>query len=162
MNFQCSLDDERFRSCGEGVSGQWIGVNIPHGRHNFTVKGTDSIGNIVQAEVRGWYVDAEPPTITFNNPPSRTGGSPHFSWQSSEQAYFECSLDIGPYENCSNGTTGQWSKNNLQDGSHRLSVRGKDTVGNVGRETAHIWIVGKIFITACSLLYLNITYHTSP
>ena len=158
MKFQCSLDDEQFSSCGEGVIGQWTGVNVPHGRHNFTVKGTDSIGNIVEAEVKGWYVDAIPPVITFNNPPSKTSGSAQFTWRSSEQADFNCSFDGGPYKTCGNGAAGQWSKNNLPDGIHRLSVRGKDTVENVGREATHIWTVGKIFTISSSLLNLIISY----
>ena len=82
--------------------------------------------------------------ITFDNPPTTTDGSPQFTWRSSEQADFECSLDSGPYENCGSGISGRWSKNNLGHGSHRLSVRGKDTVENVGRERIHIWTVGKI------------------
>ena len=87
-------------------------------------------------------VDATPPTISFNNPPSKTSGSPQFTWRSSEEADFECALDRGPYENCDNGTTGRWSKNNVPHGSRHLSVRGRDSAGNLGT-TSHTWFVGK-------------------
>ena len=145
MKFQCSLDDGRFERCGEGVTGQWTGRNIPHGRHNFKVTGTDNIGNVVEAEVRGWYVDAVPPVITFDNPPTTTNGSPELTWRSSEQANFECSFDGGRFESCRSGMNGRWSKQNVPDGTHSLLVRGTDNLGNVGRSTKHSWIIGKIF-----------------
>ena len=38
-----------------------------------------------------------------------------------------------------------WSKNNLPGGRYVLSIKGKDTVDNVGRPASHTWIVGKYF-----------------
>ncbi len=157
MQFECSLDDKQFKPCGEGLTGQWTGTNVPDGRHNFKVKGTDSNGNEVEAEVRGWIVDAVPPVITYIRPPTKTNGSPEITWRSSEQATFECSLDGGPYENCGNGLNGRWFKNNVRGGSRVLSVRGRDTVGNLGRSRSHTWTVGKLFfimslMSSCNIL----------
>jgi hypothetical protein len=89
-----------------------------------------------------YLIDGVPPVITLINPSRRTNDSPEFTWRSSEQADFECSLDRGSYESCGNGVNGRWSKNNVGDGEHILFVRGKDTVGNVGRRSPHSWIVG--------------------
>ena len=89
-------------------------------------------------------LDAVVPVITFINPSPKTDGSPEFTWRSSEQATFECSLDRGPYEDCGSGMNGRWSKDNVRDGRHILSVRGKDTVENLGRTTSHSWTVGKM------------------
>ena len=88
-------------------------------------------------------LDTDPPVVTFTNPPTKTSGSPELAWRSSEQATFECSLDRRPYENCGSGMSGRWSKDNVRDGPHVLSVRGKDTVENLGRTASHTWTVGK-------------------
>ena len=87
--------------------------------------------------------DGDAPIITFINPPQKTNGSPQFTWSSSEQAQFTCSLDNGPYKPCGSGMNGRWSENNVGDGPHVLSVRGEDSVGNLGRPTTHSWRVGK-------------------
>jgi hypothetical protein len=91
--------------------------------------------------------DAIGPVLTFTNPSDTSSSSPMFTWRSSEQANFECSFDGRRFENCGSGITGRWSENNVRDGSHVLSIRGRDSVGNLGRTTTHDWIVGK----TCSL-----------
>ena len=89
--------------------------------------------------------DGVGPVLAFISPSATTSSSPVFTWRSSEQADFECSFDGGEFENCDSGMTGRWSKNNVRDGSHVLSIRGRDSVGNVGRTITHDWIVGKNF-----------------
>ena len=154
MTFECSLDDESYRPCGKGTTGQWVGNNVPDGQHSFKIKATDSVGNVVETEVRGWIVDTVVPTITFVDAPVKTNGSPMITWQSSEQADFNCSLDGGPYVTCGKGILGQWSENNIRDGSHRLSVKGEDAAGNVGSNSL-TWIVGKvIYRIPCTLFRL--------
>jgi hypothetical protein len=74
-----------------------------------------------------------------------TSSSPEFTWTSSERANFECSFDGGRFENCGSGGNGEWKEDNVRDGNHVLSVRGRDAVGNLGRTTTHTWIVGKSF-----------------
>jgi hypothetical protein len=45
--FECALDvKSRIIRCGRGTSGDWNGLNIPHGPHTFWVRGTDSLGNV--------------------------------------------------------------------------------------------------------------------
>ena len=143
MTFECSLDDGMYKPCGQGQTGQWTGRNVPDGQHNFKVKATDSVGNVVETEIRGWVVDTVAPTITYSDAAAKTNGSPFITWRSSEQAEFECSLDRGPYENCGIGMNGQWRKDNVPDGRHILRVRGTDPAGNVGNPAGHTWIVGK-------------------
>ena len=144
MTFECSLDNGRYTSCGRGQSGQWVGANVQHGQHSFKVKGTDIIGNTVEAEVRGWMVDAIPPIITYTSSPTKTNSSPEITWISSEQAEFECRIDNQPYTKCGQEMNGRWTEDNLSDGIHRLYVRGRDAVGNLGREFVHTWTVGTI------------------
>ena len=142
MEFECSLDDRRITSCGEGLTGQWTGTNVQHGRHNFKVKGTDNKGNIVEAEVRGWMVDAISPTITFTDAPGKTNNLPQLTWRSSEEATFECKLDNEPYKGCGSGVNGEWSQKIDREGRHVLYVRGRDAVGNTGPSSTHSWTVG--------------------
>ena len=142
MMFECTLDNERFRNCGQGQTGEWTGNNVPDGLHNFKVRATDGDGNVVEAEIRGWIVDTIPPVLTFTNAAEKTNDSPVLTWRSSEQAKFECKLDDRPYENCGEGINGRWSKNNVPHGRHRLSVRGRDSAGNLGT-TSYTWFVGK-------------------
>ena len=145
MIFECSLDNERFRNCGQGKTGEWTGNNIPDGLHNFKVKATDSYGNLMEAGIRGWIVDTIPPVITFTNAPEKTNGSPVLTWRSSEQAEFDCKLDDGRYENCGNGTTGRWSESNVRDGRRRLSVIARDSAGNLDT-ASHTWTVGRYML----------------
>lgn len=91
--------------------------------------------------------DTVPPVISFTNAPSVTNKYPRFTWTSTEQATFECSFDGERYGNCSSGVEGVWSKDNVRDGRHVLSVRGKDLAQNLGRPAQHTWIVGKILKT---------------
>ena len=49
--FECALDVQgRKIRCGRGTSGEWNGLNIPHGPHTFWVRGTDSRGNVGEWE----------------------------------------------------------------------------------------------------------------
>ena len=91
-----------------------------------------------------YILDAVAPVIKFTNPSPSTSNSPKFTWQSSEQAVFKCSLDGAPFEYCGRGINGQWNKTNVKDGSHILRVTGEDSVQNVGIPAAHSWIIGKI------------------
>ena len=143
MAFECSLDNERFRECGRGRTGQWRRNNVPDGSHNLRVRATDSDSNELEVEIRGWTVDTIAPIITFTSAPEKTNDTPLLTWRSSEEVEFEYRFDNGRYENYGKGTNGRWSKNNVGHGPHSLSVRGRDSAGNMGT-TIHIWNVGKV------------------
>ena len=154
MTFECSLDNEEYNPCGRGKSGQWTKNNVQDGQHNFRVKGTDGDGNVVVAEVKGWIVDTVSPTIKFTNAAPKTDASPFFSWTSSEQTKFQCSLDGGPYEDCGDGYQGEWRKDNIGKGSHVLSIVGTDRAGNQ-KSVKHPWTVGKILMRGGLILILK-------
>jgi hypothetical protein len=56
MSFKCSLDNEKYKPCGEGRSGQWTGNNVPDGQHVLKVRGTDSDGRVLVADTLRWKV----------------------------------------------------------------------------------------------------------
>ena len=161
MKFKCSLDNEIPQSCGEGLTGEWKRTNVPHGRHNFRVIATDSFGKTLEIEVRGWTVDAEPPSIVFTNAPSKTNKSPLITWKSTEFAKFQCSLDNREFEDCGEGISGRWTKT-ISGGQHKLTVRGKDNVGNLGNEITHTWFVGKFLLSVFLSIRFLIYFYNFP
>lgn len=103
------------------------------------------------------FIDAIPPIIIFTNPPSKTNGSPQINWMSSEFTKFECSVNAEMYLNCGYGLKGQWSDDSMNDGKHNLSVRGRDSVGNLGQTITHTWIVGQCEIPI-NFHHFNVIY----
>ena len=81
--------------------------------------------------------------ITFQTRSERTNGKPEIRWSSSENAFFECSLDGAEYQECGNGFDGLWTGNNLPDGKHNFSVRGIDRNNNTGEPKRFEWHVGE-------------------
>ena len=57
MDFMCSLDNESYEPCGEGITGEWRRNNVPEGSHVFAVRGKDSRGEVlVESTLKGWIV----------------------------------------------------------------------------------------------------------
>ncbi|XP_028410633.1 uncharacterized protein LOC114533322 [Dendronephthya gigantea] len=142
--FKCRIDDDRFEfmDCGEGTSGQWTGRNIPDGEFKFVVYGTDDQNNRGPTAGHKFTVDLSPPQITFSGDlPETTGRDPTLSWSSTEYATFECKLEDGVIFNCGSGERGSWTGSDLSDGSHSLSVRGTDRLGNTGQFISRSWVV---------------------
>ena len=90
-----------------------------------------------------FIVDNTVPVITFLTSNDPTNTRPQIRWTSSEVASFECSLDGQNYQECGNGFSGFWTGNNIPDGKHTFSVRGRDKNGNVGNPAKFEWSVGK-------------------
>lgn len=142
MTFECAIDNQVYRMCGRGLSGQWSPRGLSDGQYDFKLKATDKTGNVVETEITGWIIDTVAPKIQYVDAPAKTNGFPHIRWMSSEEASFECSLDNGTFENCHDGRRGSWKKDNISDGEHVLAVRGTDLAGNQGKTNIHVWIVG--------------------
>lgn len=86
-------------------------------------------------------IDNKAPELVLTTRPERSSSTPKFEWRSSEDVTFECSLDDDDFAWCGNGTTGSWKMNDVGDGRHKFSVRGKDINGNTGTHT-HTWVIG--------------------
>ncbi|CAB3983302.1 Hypothetical predicted protein [Paramuricea clavata] len=141
-NFKCGIDNSfNLVDCNNGSSGQWTGENIPDGQHVFIVIGTDKFGNWGPYAQHRFTVDNTVPVITFETLPVRTNGNPQIRWTSSENARFQCKLDGEDYQNCGSGFSGFWTRNNIPDGKHTLSVRGRDRNDNPGEPKTFEWSV---------------------
>ena len=91
------------------------------------------------------FVDTAGPKISFSsNLPRTTKRNPTFTWTSSESAKFKCGID-NSYKlvDCDQGTSGRWTGENVQDGSHVFIVYGVDGMNNRGENARHRFIVGK-------------------
>ncbi len=131
-----------------------------------------------------FFADTSRPVITFDKPdPTTPQTDLGVTWKSSEDAEFECALDNpNQYEPCGRGRTGGFQRDNLPDGRHRLYVRGKDDVGNVGLPSVYTITTGmkmykpvsggssKVLVRGCwvaveytnqanSALCFNISFH---
>ncbi len=90
------------------------------------------------------FSDTQPPQITFSGDlPETTSRNPTLTWSSSEYASFECKLEDGVIFECGSGDDGSWTGSNMKDGTHSLSIRGTDTLGNQGQFISRSWVVGE-------------------
>ena len=94
--------------------------------------------------IKCFHLDTSLPVITFDKPdPKKPEKDLSVTWKSSEDADFECALDSPfDYKKCGNGKTGAFQKDDLPDGEHKLYVRGKDDVGNVGKPSVYTVTTG--------------------
>jgi NTP pyrophosphatase (non-canonical NTP hydrolase) len=102
---------------------------LADGQHTFTVRATDSTGNVDPSPAsRTFTVDVSPPQTTINSGPSgpTNDPTPTFTFSSSETGSFQCRVDSGAYAACSSPKTTA----SLTDGSHTFSVRATDPAGN--------------------------------
>ena len=102
-------------------------------------------------------LDTSLPVITFDKTdPDTPQKDLRVTWKSSEIAVFECALDAPTkYEDCGNGKTGVYQKDDLNDGEHKLYVRGRDEIGNVGLPSVYTVTIGNS--TSCFVLTSNIS-----
>jgi hypothetical protein len=136
-SFQCSLDSGTFSPCTGTNSQSYSGLS--EGQHTFSVRGTDSLGNLGGTVSRTWTIDTVLPETTLDpnvgpDPDSSTqNDDPVFQFSSNETgATFECNL-TGPglTSNAFTACTSEKSYPNLKDGTYTFKVRAKDRAGNV-------------------------------
>ena len=100
---------------------------LQEGQHTFTVRATDSAGNVGPVASRTWRVDATGPIITI----TQTGGivnPPTFSFTSNEPAALLCAFDAQPLRDCATLSTATLTRFT----NHTIRVQGTDAFGNVG------------------------------
>ena len=70
--------------------------------------------------------------------------NPTFTWTSSEEASFECAIDdTRLYQDCGEGTSGNFTANNVPSGRHAFFIRAKDKANNYGSHEQYLFQVGK-------------------
>lgn len=137
-SYSCSEDGGGYLPCESPY--QW--AFLSEGSHNFSVKAKDVEGNEeFPALSYDFVVDYSVPTASFLSTPAASTSlrDATFSFQASEGSVtLFCSLDSASYVAC----TSPYSKTNLADGSHTLSIKAKDRAGNMPESgTIYSWLI---------------------
>ncbi|MBI2373891.1 MAG: tandem-95 repeat protein [Deltaproteobacteria bacterium] len=136
--FQCSIDGGAYTSCSATHST----AALADGSHTISVRARDSVGNVDPTPATySWVLDTTPPdtTIVIAEPNPTNDPTGDFSFSATEVgSTFECSFDGGAYATCAASI----STTSLNDGTHSISVRARDGVGNTDPTPAtYTWVV---------------------
>jgi hypothetical protein len=104
-------------------------AGLRNGMHTFTIRATDSAGNVGQTASRTWRVDGAGPAITITQRGHGIFVAPTFEITTDEPATLRCHYDDRTPEDCAtvNG------RNLGGPGEHTLHVVGTDAFGNVAQ-----------------------------
>ncbi len=129
---QCQLDTGAFAACSSPVTFS----GLADGSHTFTVKSTDTAGNVGSASA-SWVVDTTPPTVAITSHPSNPSNSSSASFGFTvSDGTIQCKIDTGAFASCASPD----SFAGLADGSHTFTVQSTDTAGNIG-SAAFTWTI---------------------
>jgi Bacterial Ig-like domain (group 3) len=135
-SFACQLDGGGFGPCAS----PWSYHGLGDGAHTFTVRPTDTLGNVGATVLYTWHVDATVPETTLASRPASktTATAATFTFSASEAAAFQCKLDAGAFAPCTSPKT----HTGLTRTTHSFEVRAVDAAGNVDPTPAiHRWTV---------------------
>lgn len=139
VSFTCALDNSDPTAATACTTASSFSVSgLSETTHTAYVYAFDSLGNRSNAGTTAWTVDLTAPgspvfTQVPNNPTAATTAT--FAWSDGDATSFLCSVDGGTPATCSSGV----SFPNLGEGSHSISVQGRDGAGNVGLPTTYGW-----------------------
>jgi hypothetical protein len=106
------------------------------------------------------FADTQPPVLTWtSNTPTQTNNpSQRITWDSSEPATFECTLD-GLRVNCGRGTDGEYITPNLPNGDHTFTVIPTDYLRNKGRPQVVTWSTGRGIFWRFASYFMSVSSH---
>ncbi len=127
--FRCKLDGGPWTACSGAGSQAYSGLS--DGDHKFSVRATDSAGNVeTSPPERNWYVDVTPPQTSILSGPSGVVRKTDASFElkaDDAAATFECSIDGDAFAAC----ISPQAYAGLTSGAHTFAVRAVDDIGNV-------------------------------
>jgi hypothetical protein len=149
-SFECALDDRGFEPCSSPATFHALG----DGKHAFSVRARDAVGNLSAAISHAWAIDTTAPETTLASAPKSgtTATTATLTFSASENGSFECRLDGAPFALCVSpkGYTG------LREGDHRFEVRAIDAAGNADATPAlHAWKIQAPLRTTSSSALLS-------
>ena len=137
MTYECNLDGAGYVACAT----PWATSGLAEGGHTLSVRAV--IGGVSDPTPASyaWTVDqTSPDTSILSGPNALTASSSAtFDFSSNEAGVtYECSVDGGGFAACADPVT----FTGLAEGSHTLSVRAKDSAGNLdGSPATWSWSV---------------------
>lgn len=147
-NFQCSVDSGAYASCATPKAY----TNLGEGKHTFSLRAVDSVGNTSVPISYTWTVDSVAPSVTITSGPSSTmttADTANFVFTSSDAtsginaSQTQCQLDSGAYSSCSSPK----SYSGLAAGTHNFRVRVVDNATNSTVSSVHTWTVQAVVTT---------------
>jgi len=124
---ECRLDGGAFAPCSSPAS---YG-GLPSGSHVFTLRVTDSTGNVDPTPASyQWVVDRDAPDTIISSGPDPVSGfsDATFAFDASESGVtYQCRIDGGAFAPCASPI----SYGGVSDGMHRFEVQALDALGNV-------------------------------
>lgn len=122
----CSLDGGTQTRC----DGNYSAEGLADGSHTFSVVAKDIAGNISDPTTVSWDVQRGAPVTSINSGPDGLTKlkTASFQFSSNKDDSFECKLDGGAWEACTNPV----SLGDLAEGQHTFAVRAVSSVAPVG------------------------------
>ncbi|MEO5666493.1 MAG: hypothetical protein ABIR96_00395 [Bdellovibrionota bacterium] len=137
-SYQCAIDSGAYSACTSPKTF----TGLTEASHTASVKALDTAGNVSSVASTSWTVDLSGPTVAIDSGPSglTNSASASFAFSGVDTgggaiASYSCKVDAAAYASCASPTT----FSALTDGSHTLSVKATDTVGNTGPVTTRSW-----------------------
>ena len=132
-SYQCNRDGAGFNPCNSPED-----YTVGEGTHSFSVRATDSLGNVGPVVTRNWTVITTGPTTSITVGPSGTTNQTavHFEFSAAGAVSYECNRDGAGFNPCSSP-----DEYTVGSGAHSFSVRATDGLGNTGPPTARNWTV---------------------
>lgn len=132
-SFECKLDGAAFAPC-TSPSAQSA---LTEGSHTFSVRAIDAVAHVSSPATYTWTVDTSAPAINWilsqATPTALT--TAHYEFSASDLytgvASLSCKLDSGSFTTC----TSPLDLTSITEGTHTLTVRAIDGVGNVGTDS---------------------------
>ncbi len=137
---ECSLDGAALAACA--IDGKSF-ASLAAGNHTFKVRAYDKAANYSE-KTNSFKIDLTAPTVQFTRVPDALSSlvSFNFGFSATDDtavARVECRLDAAAFSTCNSLTSHMVS--GLSDGTHRFTIRGVDTAGNISAEVSHDWTV---------------------
>jgi outer membrane protein OmpA-like peptidoglycan-associated protein len=133
---ECSLDGGKWRACDATTEVK----GLTDGEHQLQARQVNKAGVDSNVTSYTWTVDATrpaPPKLVAAPEPESAQSSVHFEFSHEQNTTVECSLDGGPYVECTSGI----SPTGLSEGSHTLTARQVSAAGLVSSTTTYKWRV---------------------
>ena len=132
-SYECNRDSAGFNPCNSPED-----YTVGEGAHSFSVRATDTVGNVGPTATRNWTVITTGPSTTITSGPSGTTNQTavHFEFSAPGAASYECNRDGAGFNPCTSP-----QDYTVGEGSHSFSVRATDSLGNTGATATRNWTV---------------------
>ncbi|MBO9666462.1 MAG: hypothetical protein J7501_06570 [Bdellovibrio sp.] len=138
-HFDCKIDNGAYVACSNPKSYS----GLAEGDHTFSVRSTDTAGNVSTDATMTWHIDLTPPVLTLAGTPNAVTNqlTATFSLTATDSggagvAGYRCQMDSGTWAGCSSPYVSV-----LSAGTHTLRAQALDVAGNVSSIQSYSWTI---------------------